>query len=75
MLRLWCRLAAVALILPLVWELSYAAGAALKRKKNISDHVSLQLHTLYGSPNSFRGKNNVLKMSYTPLISWSPSPP
>ena len=29
---LWHRLAATALILPLAWEPSYAAGAALKRK-------------------------------------------
>ena len=38
LLWLWCRLAAAALIEPLVWELSYAAGAALikKDKKNIS---------------------------------------
>ena len=32
-LWLWCRLAAVAQIQPLVWELPYAAGAALKSKK------------------------------------------
>ena len=31
LLWLWCRLAATALILPLAWELPYAAGAALKR--------------------------------------------
>ena len=29
---LWCRLAAVAPIGPLAWELPYAAGAAQKRK-------------------------------------------
>ena len=33
LLWLWCRPAAVAPILPLAWELPYAAGAALKRKK------------------------------------------
>ena len=33
LLWLWCRPAAVALIRPLVWELSYAEGAALKRHK------------------------------------------
>ena len=32
-LWLWCRLAAVAPIRPLAWELPYAAGAALKSKK------------------------------------------
>ena len=30
---LWCRLATVALIRPLAWELPYATGAALKSKK------------------------------------------
>ena len=33
LLWLWARLAAAALIQPLAWELSYAVGAALKRKK------------------------------------------
>ena len=33
MLWLWRRLAAVALILPLVWELPYAGGVVLKREK------------------------------------------
>ena len=33
LLQLWCRPAAVILIGPLAWGLSYAAGAALKSKK------------------------------------------
>ena len=33
LLWLWCRPAAVALIQPLAWELPYAVGSALKRKK------------------------------------------
>ena len=33
LLWLWYRLAAVALIQPLAWELPYATGAALKSKK------------------------------------------
>ena len=33
LLWLWRRLAAVALIPPLAWELPYATGAALRRKK------------------------------------------
>ena len=33
LLWLWCRLAAVAPIKPLAWELTYAAGVALKKKK------------------------------------------
>ena len=33
LLWLWCRLAVAVLIGPLAWELSYAAGMALKRQK------------------------------------------
>ena len=33
LLWLWCRPAAVALILPLAWEPPYAAGAAIKNEK------------------------------------------
>ena len=33
LLWLWCRLAAVAQIRPLAWELPYASGAALKSKE------------------------------------------
>ena len=40
-LWLWCRLAATSLIWPLVWEPPYAAGAALKKKKNRSWIASL----------------------------------
>ena len=37
LLWLWCRSAATALIQPLDWEISYAADAALKRKKKKKD--------------------------------------
>ena len=37
LLWLWRRAAAVTLIQPLAWELPYAAGVALKRKKDFSD--------------------------------------
>jgi len=37
LLWLWCRLAAVAPIRPLPWELTYAEGTALKRKKKRED--------------------------------------
>ena len=33
LLWLWCRLTAAALIQPLVWELPYALGVAIKKKK------------------------------------------
>ena len=32
----WCRLAAIAPIGPLAWELPYAAGAVLKKQKKKS---------------------------------------
>ena len=35
LLWLWCRPAVAALLGPLVWELPYAAGAVLKKKKRI----------------------------------------
>ena len=35
LLWLWYRLGTVALICPLAWEILYAEGAALKRKKKI----------------------------------------
>ena len=31
--ELWCRLAAVALIRPIAWELTYAVGVAQKNKR------------------------------------------
>ena len=33
LLWLWCRQAAIALILPLSWELPHAVGVALKKEK------------------------------------------
>ena len=33
LLWLWCRLAAIALIQPLAWELPHVEGVALKRQK------------------------------------------
>ena len=33
LLGLWCRLAAIARIQPLAWDLPYAVGVALKRPK------------------------------------------
>ena len=41
LLWLWCRLAAVALIQPLAWDLPYAVGAALKKKKRRKRNVQL----------------------------------
>ena len=42
LLWLWCRLAAVALVRPLAWELSYATGAAQERKEKKKKRISPQ---------------------------------
>ena len=57
LLWLWRRLAAVALIQPLAWELPYALGAALKRKK---DYIVFQRSTVFNSAklrDSFRSSS------------------
>ena len=41
LLWLWRRLAAVALIGPLVWELPYAVGSALKNKKQTNKNLKI----------------------------------
>ena len=43
LLWLWCRLAAIALIQPLAWELPYAAGVALKKKKKKCVYKTLNI--------------------------------
>ena len=43
LLWLWCRSAAVAPIRALAWELPYAAGVALKRKKKKCSHFKTPL--------------------------------
>ena len=40
LLWLWCRLAAIAPVQPLAWELPYAGGAALKCKKTFFKQVN-----------------------------------
>ena len=44
LLWLWRRLAAAALIQPLAWELPFALGAALKRKRKKKKNNSWDLH-------------------------------
>ena len=58
LLWLWCRLAAIAPIQPLIWKLSYTAGAAVKRKKfkkevqhtsntSLSERENIQMEKAY----------------------------
>ena len=49
--ELWCRLAAIARIRPLVWELPNAEGLALKRKKK---KIPVCLHSQSHWPQSHR---------------------
>ena len=46
LLWLWCSPEAVALIQPVAWELSYAAGVALKRQKKKKKKSRLALMTM-----------------------------
>ena len=48
LLWLWCRLAAVAPIQRLAWELPYAAGAALKSKQNKKNYFKQIQCLCYG---------------------------
>ena len=43
---LWYRLAVIALIQPLAWELSYAVGVALKSKKIKNQAFILDCHEI-----------------------------
>ena len=53
LLWLWCRLAGVSLIQPLAWEISYAAGLALKRKeKKIPYDIIYKWNLKYGTDES-----------------------
>ena len=53
LLWLWCRLAAVALIQPLAWELPYAASATLKRKKIVGINLNIFKMKEYNNLNQF----------------------
>ena len=49
LLWLWHRLAVVALIRPLAWELPYAMGVALKKKKERKKEIHLGLLDYFSS--------------------------
>ena len=51
LLWLWHRLAAIDLIVPLAWELPYAAGAALKRQIIIIIIIIMKRITIYFTKN------------------------
>ena len=49
-LWLWYRLAAVAMIQPLAWELPYAVGATLKKKKKKERKETVTCERPLGAP-------------------------
>ena len=75
LLWLWCRLAAVAPIQPLAWELPCAAGAALKSEK-IKSEVELKKIELRDRGSGAEGQIRVLMafLSNTPAGVASPRP-
>ena len=84
LLWLWCRPAAVAPTQPLVWELPYAMGAALKKKKkkktkkyHIGPHGFVSLHTLAlvsRAVSTLRNRISHMPTCYS-CSTYSPSPP
>ena len=46
---LWCRPIAAPLIWPLAWELPYAAGAAVKKKKNGKTNLNAHYRAKHSS--------------------------
>ena len=52
LLWLWCRPAAATLIQPLAWEISHAAGAAVKRNKAKEKTQTSQQNARYVCPGS-----------------------
>ena len=58
LLWLWCRPAAIVPIGPLAWELPYALGVALKRKKkkSLTINTKLFVHILHIIPHTPLGK-------------------
>ena len=53
LLWVWHRLVAAAPIKPLDWELPYAAGAAIKRKKEKEKRVEARIYVILNPRHSF----------------------
>ena len=66
MLWLWCRLAATAFIGPLAWELPYAVGAALTKKKRTINSACIEGYSTpqnRGAPTPLSSISKVLIMN------------
>ena len=68
LLWLWCRQVATAPIQPLAWELSYAAGVALKRKKNKQKKTPVISTRSLGAPDQDPGLSGVYPFIQLPYI-------
>ena len=74
----WCWLAAVTPIQPVAWELPYAMGTVLKRKKNQRQicNILININSTYGcDEGNYRSlcgdsRENVLLESTTPELSF-----
>ena len=71
LLGLWHRPAATALIWPLAWELPYASGAALKRKKKkMRKEVTYNIN--YGkTQHKTKGKTDLEAMTFQAISTFS----
>ena len=62
LLWLWCRPAAVSLIGPLAWELPYAAGTALKKKKKNSLTLYTKINSKWIKDLNIRSRSDTIKL-------------
>ena len=69
---LWCRLAAAAPVQPLVWELPFATGAALKRLKKENKREERRTQRDAGEKNT--GRNHEVEGSTHGLAQWVKDP-
>ena len=68
---LWCRLVATALIGPLAWESSYAAGEALKRQKKTKRLFSAFISNNNNNNNLIIMINNLPHKAFCEFIFYS----
>ena len=57
-MRLWLRLAVLAVIRPLAWELPYVMGSALKGKKTSKKVIRISFYVQELISNGMRGSHN-----------------
>jgi len=71
LLWLWYRLAVVAPVGPLAWELPHAAGAALQKKKKRKENpLWVEIYMTCAFPNSTRARRLVYRIEAMALLSY-----